>query len=195
MLAYRKAQGIEQTWAASEQILVAVSPSPYSVPLVRAARRMAAALHAHWYAVYVEPRMRRPISRADEARLSQNLRLAERLGAEVVTLTGDSASDELLRFSKERNITKIIVGKPVVARLRDRLRASLVDQLVRHSGDIDVYVTAGDPGEEERLPVKPVRAPLHVPSYAAAATVSLIATGVAWLLFGREQLPDTMRGH
>jgi two-component system sensor histidine kinase KdpD len=192
MLAYRKAQGIEQTWAASEQILVAVSPSPYSVPLVRAARRMAAALHAHWYAVYVEPRMRRPITKLDEARLSQNLRLAERLGAEVVTLTGDGASDELLRFSKERNITKIIVGKPVVARLRDRFRASLVDQLVRHSGDIDVYVTAGDPGEDERLPVKPVRRPLQAPSYAAAAAVSLIATVVAWLLFGRAQLPDVV---
>jgi two-component system sensor histidine kinase KdpD len=192
MLAYRKAQGIEQTWAATEQILVAVSPSPYSVPLVRAARRMAAALHARWYAVYVEPRIRRPISKADEARLSQNLRLAERLGAEVITLTGDTPSDEILRFSKERNITKIIVGKPVVARLRDRFRASLVDQLVRHSGDIDVYVTAGDPGEAEALPAKSVHAPLAISGYVAAAAVSLVATGVSWLLFGRGQLPDVV---
>jgi len=192
MLAYRKAQGIEQTWAASEQILVAVSASPYSVPLVRAARRMAASLHAHWYAVYVEPRGVRPLSKVDEARLSENLRLAERLGAEVVTLAGDGASDEILRFSKERNITKIIVGKPIVARLRDRFRASLVDQLVRHSGDIDVYVTAGDAGDEERVPPKPVQAPVQIPSYAAAAAVSLVATGVAWLLFGRGQLPDVI---
>jgi two-component system sensor histidine kinase KdpD len=192
MLAYRKAQGIEQTWAASEQILVAVSASPYSAPLVRAARRMAASLHAHWYAVYVEPRGMRPLSKLDEARLSQNLRLAERLGAEVVTLAGDGASDEILRFSKERNITKIIVGKPIVARLRDRFRASLVDQLVRHSGDIDVYVTAGDPGEDERLPAKAVRAPLKIPSHAAAAAMTLVATGVAWMLFGRGQLPDVV---
>src|SRR6187399_2204869 len=56
MLAYRRAQGIEQTWATSEQIVVAVSPSPYSARLVRAARRMATALHAKWFAVYVEPR-------------------------------------------------------------------------------------------------------------------------------------------
>jgi len=192
MLAYRKAQGIEQTWAASEQILVAVSASPYSVPLVRAARRMAASLHAHWYAVYVEPRGMRPLSKMDEARLSQNLRLAERLGAEVVTLAGDGASEEILRFSKERNITKIIVGKPIVARLRDRFRNSLVDQLVRHSGDIDVYVTAGDPGEDERLPPKAVRAPLPIPSYVAAAAVSFVATGVAWMLFGPGQLPDVV---
>ena len=192
MLAYRRAQGIEQTWAASEQILVAVSPSPYSLPLVRAARRMAAALHAHWFAVYVEPRVSRPISKADEARLTQNLRLAERLGAEVVTLTGDRASDEILRFSKEKNVTKIIVGKPVVAKLFDRFRSSLVDQLVRHSGDIDVYVTAGDPGDEERGPAKPVHTPLRLSGYTAAAAASLAATGVAWLLFGRGQLPDVV---
>jgi two-component system, OmpR family, sensor histidine kinase KdpD len=183
MLAYRRAQGIEQTWAATEQILVAVSPSPYSAPLIRAARRMAAALHARWYAVYVEPRINRPISKANEARLSQNLRLAERLGAEVVTLTGDYASDEILRFSKEHNITKIIVGKPVVARLRDRLRVSLVDQLVRHSGTIDVYVTAGDPGEEERLPVKETSAPLQASPFLAAAAVVLFATGVGLFFF------------
>src|SRR5688500_17754392 len=50
---YRRAQGIEQTWAAAEQILVAVSPSPYSARLIRAARRIASALHAKWFAVYV----------------------------------------------------------------------------------------------------------------------------------------------
>ncbi len=192
MLAYRRAQGIEQTWAASEQILVAVSPSPYSAPLVRAARRMAGALHARWFAVYVEPRIKRPISKLDEARLSQNLRLAERLGAQVVTLSGDRASDEILRFARERNVTKIIVGKPIVARLRDRFRASLVDQLVRHSGDIDVYVTAGDPDEEGRIPARAAHARVEIPSLLAAAGVSLAATGVAALLFGRDQLPDVV---
>jgi two-component system sensor histidine kinase KdpD len=42
MREYRQAQGIEQTWAVTEQLLVAVSPSPHSARLIRAARRMAA---------------------------------------------------------------------------------------------------------------------------------------------------------
>jgi len=145
MREYREAQGIEQTWAITDQLLVAVSASPYSARLVRAARRMAGSLHARWFAVYVEPRTSRPLPKAMAARLAQNLALAERLGAEVVTLAGDNPTDELLRFAREHNITKVIVGKPVVGRLRDRFRTSLVDQLVRGSGDIDVYVTAGDP--------------------------------------------------
>jgi two-component system sensor histidine kinase KdpD len=192
MRAYRKAQGIEQTWATAEHLLVALSPSPYSARLARAARRMASALHARWFAVYVEPRGPRPLLKSDEARLSQNLRLAEGLGAEVVTLFGDSPSDAILRFAKEQNVTKIIVGKPVVARWRDRFRTSLVDQLVRNSGDIDVYVTAGDREPEER-PAEPApRAPLEIPSYVAAAVITAAATGVAWGLFGRDQLPDVV---
>ncbi|HXK20638.1 MAG TPA: two-component system sensor histidine kinase KdbD, partial [Polyangiaceae bacterium] len=38
MREYRQAQGIEQTWAVTEQLLVAVSPSPHSARLLRAAR-------------------------------------------------------------------------------------------------------------------------------------------------------------
>jgi len=192
MRAYRREQGIEQTWAVAEQIIVGVSPSPSSLRLVRAARRMAAALHARWFAVYVEARTARGLSPGDAARLASNLRVAAQLGAEVVTLSGDDPAEAILRFSRERNVTKIIVGKPLTTRLRDRFRASLVDHLVRRSGDIDVYVTAGDREGEALAAERPSRPPPHVPSFAAAALVMATATGVAWLLFRRDQLPDVV---
>jgi two-component system sensor histidine kinase KdpD len=192
MRAYREAQGIEQTWAVAEQILVAVSPSPYSARLVRAARRMAGALHARWFAVYVEPRSASRLSAKSQALLSRNLRLAEQLGAEVVTLSGEDATDEILRFARERNITKIIIGKPSAHRFRDRFTVSLVDRLVRQTGDIDVYVTAGDRGPEEVAAENLARAPLRVPSLVAATLVTALVTGVALPLFGRDQLPDVV---
>lgn len=192
MRAYRREQGVEQTWAVAEQLIVAVSPSPYSARLVRAARRMAAALHARWFAVYVEPRSGRRPSRADSARLAQNLRLAAQLGAEVVTLSGEDATDEILRFSRERNITKIIVGKPVLVRFRDRFRVSLVDRIVRQSGDIDVYVTAGDVADEPLPPEKGPPRPLPAVSFVSAAVVAALTTAGAWVLFGRDQLADVV---
>jgi two-component system, OmpR family, sensor histidine kinase KdpD len=192
MREYRQAQGIEQTWAVTEQLLVAVSPSPYSARLIRAARRMAASLHARWYAVYVERPSATQLPKAMEAQLSQNLRLAEQLGAEVVTLSGNNATDEILRFAHERNITKLIVGKPVAGGWRSRFRASLVDQIVRQSQDIDVYVTAGDADEARKEPEKVERAPIHIPSIVAAVGVSAFSTGVTLLLFGRDQLPDVV---
>lgn len=192
MREYREAQGIEQTWSVSEQLLVAVSPSPHSARLVRAARRMAGSLHARWCAVYVQRHSARQLPQALEAQLSQNLRLAEQLGAEVITLSSDNPTDELLRFARERNITKLIVGKPLVRNWRDRFRVSLVDQIVRNSGDIDVYVTAGDPGHQEQALVRPEPAAIRVSSVAAALGVPALSTGATLLLFGQEQLPDVV---
>jgi two-component system, OmpR family, sensor histidine kinase KdpD len=192
MLAYRRAQGIEQTWATTEQILVAVSPSPFSARLARAARRMAAALHARWFAVYVEPVSARPLPPAAQARLSHNLRLAEQLGAEVVTLSGENPGAELINFAREHNVTKIIVGKPLVFKPWDRLRGSLVDRMVRASGDIDVYVTAGDPEDGEHTPEQAPREPIHVPSYALAVGSAGVSTAASWLLFGQNQLADVV---
>jgi two-component system, OmpR family, sensor histidine kinase KdpD len=192
MREYRKAQGIEQTWAVTEQLMVALSPSPYSPRLVRAARRMAASLHARWFAVYVERHSARQLTQVVRTRLSHNLRLAEQLGAEVVTLSGENASDEILRFARERNITKLIVGKPLPTRWRERFRGSLVDQLIRRSGDIDVYVTAGDPDDGQKAPDRSDREPIRVSSVFAALAVPMVSTGVALLAFGRDQLPDVV---
>jgi two-component system sensor histidine kinase KdpD len=192
MRAYRSAQGIEQTWAVAEQVLVAVSPSPYSARLVRAARRMAGALHANWFAVYVASHGMRPMTKADDARLAANLHLAEQLGAEVVTLAGEKAVDEILRFSKERNITKIIVGKPVLTRFWHRFRPSLVDELVRSGGDIDVYVTAGDAAHGEAAPEQAPRAPVPLAAYWVCVVVVLACTAIAYALFGRVQLADVV---
>jgi two-component system sensor histidine kinase KdpD len=188
--AYRRAQGIDATWATSEQLLVAVSPSPYSAQLIRAARRMASPLHARWYAAYVEPSRARQLDGAARASLSRNLRLAEQLGAEVVTLSGEDASQAILRFAREHNITKVIVGKPVIRRPWDRLRGSLVDQMVRDSGDIDVYVTAGDPERAPAPAPKPESRRAPPLGLAVAPAAALASTGLALLVFGRDDLAD-----
>ncbi|MDX2052118.1 MAG: sensor histidine kinase KdpD [Polyangiaceae bacterium] len=192
MREYRKAQHIEQTWATTESILVAVSASPYSAHLLRAARRMASTLHASWFAVYVEPNAIRPLPASAAARLSQNLRLAQQLGAQVATLTGENTANALIEFARSRNITKIIVGKPVALRLRDRFRPSLVDQIVKKSGDIDVFVTAGDPDPAEAVIDKPQPVPLNIPSFLSALGVTALSTALAWVIFGPAQLADVV---
>jgi len=191
MQAFRQAHGIEQTWAATDQLLVAISPSPYSASIIRAARRMAGALHARWFAVYVEPPTA-GLSKAAAAQLSRNLQLAQQLGAEVVTLAGAGAAEAILRFARERNITKIILGKPRIARLRDRFRVSLVDRLVRDGRDIDVYVTAGDRDPEEVVPELQAPRSSRPSGFVAAAIAAACSTAVAWIGFGRDQLSDVV---
>ncbi|MDO9082318.1 MAG: sensor histidine kinase KdpD [Humidesulfovibrio sp.] len=143
VLVYRQGQAIEVTWPTTGRLLVCVGPSPTSAKLVRAVKRMAAAQHAHWIAAYVETQ---PLAQTDPRRnqVVQNLRLAELLGAEVVTLSGRNVSEEIITFARARNVSSIIIGKPVRPRLWDTLMGSPVDELIRRSAEIDVQVIRGD---------------------------------------------------
>ena len=54
METYRRNHSVVQTWPAAETIMVCVNLKPRGPRLVRAARQMAAGLHAKWLAVYVQ---------------------------------------------------------------------------------------------------------------------------------------------
>lgn len=146
VLAHREEHEIKTTWPTQERIVVCVGPAPASARLVRAAARMAAGLRAPFVAAYVEHLGVAPMSSTDRGRLEAHLRLAESLGGEVVRLTGAKISDALLDYARRQNVTRIIIGKPTHARLRDVIRGSLLDEVVRGSGDIDVHVISGDVG-------------------------------------------------
>ncbi|MDX2018002.1 MAG: sensor histidine kinase KdpD [Planctomycetota bacterium] len=141
---YKQDRGIRAVWPAGERIVVAVSPSPMSAKLIRAAKRMAAGLHADLIAVYVETPRTANLSAANRERLDANLRLAESLGATTQTLAGDNAARELIAFARSRNVGRVVVGKTARARWKEFLFGSFIDNLIRESGDIDIYVVRGD---------------------------------------------------
>jgi len=151
---WRREHGIEASWRIGERLLVAIDWSHSAANLLRAGRRMAASLHAPWIALTVEgPAFeRRPDS--DRERLAANLALAQRLGAETLVVRGERAGDEILDVARDRNITRILVGRPSTPSWLRALRGSVVDHLVRHSGDIEVLVTSGEP-EAEKTQLRP----------------------------------------
>lgn len=139
----RTSRGAEKTWATSERLLVCVSPSPHSAKLIRSTKRMAASLQAEWMAVSVETPVAARLSRPARERLLDHLHMAEQLGAETVTLSGVDAAEEIVRYARSRNVTKIIVGKTDEPRWKSLLFGSFLDELLRRSGEIDVYVIRG----------------------------------------------------
>ncbi len=141
---YRLDKGIKEIWPAGERIMVCIGANPRSIRLIHAARRLAAGLRAEWIAVHVEaPAQVRP-SESDLQQLADHMRLAESLGAETVTLSGSHMSDEILTYARSRNVSRIIIGKPTHPRWKDKIFGSPLDEIVRGSGDIDVYVISGD---------------------------------------------------
>jgi len=186
--AYREEHGIGATWPAGERIAVGVGPSPSSARLIRSARRAAVGLRAPWTAVWVEGPT--PYGAADRERLEGHLRLAESLGGDVVRLAGASTAEAILEYARRHNVTRLVVGKPTHSRWRDWRRGSLVEQLVRGSGGIDVHVISGDPGAAPQKDEDEPERRSAWPDYLLGAELVVVATAVAAVADTVLALPD-----
>ena len=180
---YMRDHAIRQTWPVRERLLVCIGPSPSSIRLVRAAKRMAEGLGAEWIVAYVETPSQVRLPQEARDRVAQTMRLAEQLGAEIHTLTGHRMSDELLAFARARNVSKLVVGKPERPLWKRIAMGSIVDTLVQGSGEIDVYVISGDRDDSRPLPPRPWPAQTNWLPYGYALAVVAICTGIAWAMF------------
>jgi two-component system sensor histidine kinase KdpD len=112
------------------------------------------------------------------------LQLAEELGGKALTLPGHSVADTVLDCARRHNITKILVGKPIYPRWRELLRGSVVDQIARASGSIDLYVISGA-AEGNPVPVQASSTwrPRHVwRPYVASLTLVVAGSALNALL-------------
>lgn len=177
----RLAVGVERVWRTRELLLVAISPSNTSGTLIRRARRMAAAFGAPWIACHVNTGggFRSP---GDRERLARHLALAERLGADVQTLQGESPAQAILDYARRRNVTRIVIGKNEDRGIRRFLRRGVAEQLIAGSGDIDIYVIRGTAEEAKGVPESASRRfRLTWTSFLLTLAAVAAATGVALL--------------
>lgn len=188
---YRATEGIAQPWAAGERILVGVGPHSDGETLVRAGKRLAAALHASWIVVYVETPDLIRLPEAKRNRRIAWLRFAEQLGAETVTLGGHSAGQELLNYARARNVTRILLGEPRRSDLARLLRPSTVDYLLPRVKGADITVVkTTEASIAARNPLlarsaaylaTAVSQKRRWPGYAAGVVAVVFATAIAWL--------------
>jgi two-component system, OmpR family, sensor histidine kinase KdpD len=184
MRAYMETRSIAGPWAVTERLLVCVSGSPYSEQLIRTTRRLADELKAPWHTVYIETPGGGRLLRENRERVWRDIRLAETLGAQVATMTATSVASALVDYAVKHHITKIVVGKPSKPRWREFLRQPLVDQIIRLSGTIDVYVVSL--GEVDKKPEPGIAQPNKVipwPEYGKSLVLVIAATAVSELAF------------
>lgn len=148
---YRDDHSIREVWQVGERILVCIGPYEIAERLVRAGKRFATSLHAELIVLYVEtPELQRlPAERRDT--VLRVLRLAERLGAETVTLSGLVMGEAILQFARSRNVTKIVLGKPSRRGWKRWLMGSVVDTIITDAHNINIYLL-GSPREKRASP-------------------------------------------
>jgi two-component system sensor histidine kinase KdpD len=153
MLSYMREHAITGPWGAGERVVVCVDPGPDAANTVRAAKRTADGLDAELIALYVETGRHALLGEAEQARLTEALRLAEQLGAEVVHVPGRSVVEEILAFARSRNATRVVVGKSRRSRWFELRHGSVVDELVRSGSGLAVEVAPSGDKAEPSSPV------------------------------------------
>jgi two-component system sensor histidine kinase KdpD len=128
---YREREGLEQA-AIPEKVMVCVSSRGTAKKLLRTGSRIAGRLASDWYAVYVEtpPEELGRINPEDHARLMENIRFAEELGAKVVKLKGRRVADSLIDFARREGITHVVFGQSARSRWDILLHGSVINRFL-----------------------------------------------------------------
>lgn len=184
MRAFKERHAIGEAWAVGERLLVGVTGSPMSARLVRAAGRLAARLRTPWIAAHVETPDLLAGPAADRDAAAENLRLAQGLGAETLVLTGEDVTEELLALARKRHVTRIVLGQPARPRWRERLFGSVVNDVARRCGDIDLHIVSGTGPDARPRRRSPAEGRRGAAGFLWGTAVAGLASLVCWPLAG-----------
>jgi len=123
-----------------EHILVCLSSAPSNVRIIETAAKMAKAFGASFTALYVQTPASELMLDADKARLADNIRYAESLGANVATVIGDNVAFQIAEFSRLSGITKVVLGRSAAPKKGLFKKQTLTDQLIALAPNIDVHI-------------------------------------------------------
>ncbi|HOX11259.1 MAG TPA: DUF4118 domain-containing protein [Spirochaetia bacterium] len=135
-----------------DHFLVAVTGSRNSEYLIRwtdaAARRQGAA----WTVLHVHD----PECDEDPAGVERNLALARTLGAEILSAVDRDVASCIVRHARVKDAGTLVIGKAEEADRSFLGRRSVMEDILRESGDLDVVILRG------KAPVPSVRRPLKI---------------------------------
>lgn len=123
---------------ADEHILVCLSSSPSNARIIHTAAKMAKVLHARFTAIYVQTDT--VINDEDQSRLSQNIQLAQRLGAEIVMTHGEDVPLQISEYVRLSDVTKIVIGQSSARRRGLFGRPTLTEKLIASAPDVDIHI-------------------------------------------------------
>ncbi len=188
MRSYKKSYSITKVWNVRDRFLVCISASPRAVRLIRAGKRIASGLGVEWIVAYVEAISHIPNIKG-RGDIAEMMRMAEKLGAETVTLSGLNIAETLIDYARSRNVTKIIIGKPGKPKWHEFIFGSVINELARKCGEIDLYLMSGE--TQGPPPVKyspPVLKPFQWKGLLWTVGAVVICTALDGLLFKKLSL-------
>jgi Osmosensitive K+ channel histidine kinase len=129
-----------ELYYAGEHILVCLSSSPSNARVIRTAARFASAFHASFTALFVETPHTRELNDKNRARLRENLKLAEQLGAKIATVYGDDVAYQIAQYAKVSGVSKIVMGRSSSKSGVLFRSPNFVERLTALAPNMDIYI-------------------------------------------------------
>ena len=123
-----------------EHILVCLSSSPSNERIVRMAEKMAQAFCGSLTALYVQTPGDADMNAEDTVRLQANMRLAQQLGAEIVTTHGEDVPTQIAEYARLSDVTKIVIGRSGVKRRHFWSEPMLTERLIALAPEVDIHI-------------------------------------------------------
>ncbi len=190
MQAYRRRSSVQSVWPNREALLACVGTGDSGEKVVRACARLAAQLDVPWHAVHVETPA---VHRLPEARREQALRvlkLAQELGAIVATPAAPQVAAALVRYAREHNLSRLVVG---LSTRRWPWQRSPADRVAELADDLDVVqvaLPAAVRGPPSTASATALAGELPWRGYAAAVAACIVTALLATPLLGLLELTN-----
>ncbi len=123
-----------------EHILVCLSSSPSNERIVRMAGTMAQAFCGSFTALYVQTPGDAAMNAEDTLRLQANIRLAQHLGAEIVTMHGEDVPTQITEYARLSGVTKIVIGRSGVQRRHFWSEPTLTERLIALAPEVEIHI-------------------------------------------------------
>lgn len=173
MQVFRQQNAVRTIWPAREALLACIGAHPQSEKLVRSTARLAQQLNVAWHAVHVEV----PNAPGGEHRVQRALRLlklARELGAITTTLAAPDPAAALVRYAKQHNLSRLVVG---LTQKRWPWQRSLTERISALTDELDLVQVALPKARRASAPEPEPVAPRSWSGYVTAVA-ACVATAV-----------------
>jgi two-component system, OmpR family, sensor histidine kinase KdpD len=196
MLDLMKESAVQGIWPTQERLLVCINEAPVAKALIRTGKRMAERARIPWIVATALTAKQEAMDAEIRASTQDAMQFAETMGAETVTLrTGADEANELLRYARARNVTRLVLGRArrrnaFLQRLLHFIRKPVSERLLNAATDFEVTLITPHPRIERRQHNR--RKPLFTGlwRHAAIAIGAVVAaTALAWPIAFFDAIP------
>jgi two-component system sensor histidine kinase KdpD len=185
---YMEDHGITAAWETRERVVVALTGAPGGEHLIRRASRIATRAKGDLLGVHV--RAGEGLSGPPPGSLEKHRVLLDDLGGSYHEVVGADPSLALVDFARAERATQLVMGSSQRSRRSHLLRGSVINRVVRASGDIDVHIISTRHDESASSPGRRTRAfslGVSRERQMTAAVFALVALPLLTLVLAHER--------